>query len=165
MFSPRKQRVGRYGNEEGTRRYIIEHGLPDYQPLYETQLSLFDQTDETTLSQDTAGLAPMSMSLPGWFAHWGPIAQRSAFPVSITAPSWVSTGMRWTPARETAICGKACMGRRSVRSVHGGRTFLTKATLSTRNWHKYWSCVAATRHYDEGDSFCILYRRTARLCR
>ena len=50
LFSRRKQRVGRYGNEAGTRRYIIEQGLPDYQPLYEAQLSLFDQTDEATHS-------------------------------------------------------------------------------------------------------------------
>ena len=42
--------VRRYGNEAGTRHYIIEQGLPDYQPLYEAQLSLFDQTDEATHS-------------------------------------------------------------------------------------------------------------------
>jgi len=35
--------VGRYGNESGTRRYIAEQGLPDYQPLYDGQLSLFEQ--------------------------------------------------------------------------------------------------------------------------
>ena len=34
--------VGRYNNENGTRRYIVEQGIPDYQPLYEAQLSLFD---------------------------------------------------------------------------------------------------------------------------
>ncbi len=34
--------VGRHGSEEGTRRYIAEQGLPDYQPLYEGQLSLFE---------------------------------------------------------------------------------------------------------------------------
>ena len=34
--------VGRYNNESGTRRYIVEQGIADYQPLYEAQLSLFD---------------------------------------------------------------------------------------------------------------------------
>lgn len=35
--------VGCYNNEAGTRRYIAEQGLPEYQPLYEGQLSLFDE--------------------------------------------------------------------------------------------------------------------------
>ena len=48
-FPRRKQRVGRYGSEAGTRRYIAEQGSPDYQPLYEGQLSLFDETDETMI--------------------------------------------------------------------------------------------------------------------
>jgi putative transposase len=34
--------VGRNGSEAGTRRYIAEQGVPDYQTLYEGQLSLFD---------------------------------------------------------------------------------------------------------------------------
>lgn len=35
--------VGRYGSEAGTRRYINEQGVKDYQPLYEAQLTLFDE--------------------------------------------------------------------------------------------------------------------------
>ena len=34
--------VGRLGDESGTKRYIAEQGLPDYQPLYDGQLSLFE---------------------------------------------------------------------------------------------------------------------------
>jgi putative transposase len=33
--------VGRYGDESGTRRYIEQQGMPDYEPLYDGQLSLF----------------------------------------------------------------------------------------------------------------------------
>ena len=36
--------VGRYGSEAGTRKYIAEQGVADYQTLYEGQLSLFDET-------------------------------------------------------------------------------------------------------------------------
>lgn len=36
--------VGRYGSEAGTRRHIAKQGLPDYQPLYEGQLNLCDET-------------------------------------------------------------------------------------------------------------------------
>jgi REP element-mobilizing transposase RayT len=35
--------VGRHGSESSTRRYIAEQGLPDYQPLYDGQMSLFGQ--------------------------------------------------------------------------------------------------------------------------
>jgi putative transposase len=39
--------VGRFeseiGSESGVRRYIAAQGVPDYQPLYEGQMSLFDQ--------------------------------------------------------------------------------------------------------------------------
>ena len=48
-FPRRKRRVGRYGSEAGTRRYIAGQGSPDYQPLYEGQLSLFDETNETMI--------------------------------------------------------------------------------------------------------------------
>ena len=34
--------VGRYGNESGTRRYIADQGLPDYKPLHDGQLRMFD---------------------------------------------------------------------------------------------------------------------------
>jgi putative transposase len=34
--------VGRYGDENSTRRYIERQGMPDYEPLYEGQLSLFE---------------------------------------------------------------------------------------------------------------------------
>ena len=45
VYSPRIHRVGRYSTETGTRRYIVEQGLPDYQPLHEGQLSLFDEVN------------------------------------------------------------------------------------------------------------------------
>lgn len=41
--------VGRYGSEAGTRRYIADQGLPDYQPLHDGQLSLFDPASEAPL--------------------------------------------------------------------------------------------------------------------
>jgi putative transposase len=35
--------VGRHGSEDGMRRYIAEQGLPDYKPLHEGQLRMFDE--------------------------------------------------------------------------------------------------------------------------
>ena len=34
--------VGRFGDESSTRRYIANQGLPDYKPLHEGQLTMFD---------------------------------------------------------------------------------------------------------------------------
>jgi putative transposase len=34
--------VGRYGDENSTRRYIEQQGMPEYEPLYDAQLSLFE---------------------------------------------------------------------------------------------------------------------------
>ncbi|MBZ5740987.1 right-handed parallel beta-helix repeat-containing protein [Nocardioides mangrovi] len=135
-------------NDPGGNEYYLEHGLYDYQPVYDTPTTFRDNTVSYNLIHDTKQSMNDGGSIYTLSASPGTVIERNyVYDNKKTFGALVDQGSRYLTIRDNVFVG--CSNWLYVNSDAGDPdTFNTKDNLVTHNW---WD-VGPARN-PEGDGY------------